>query len=299
MKLSPKSVILTLSFLLVSTICFADSKYKVNKGDTLFSISKKYQITVAELRAANNLSENDVIKVGQVLIIPTADLNNAVSLNSKAVKTETKTESKATKTYVVQKGDTLYGIAKKSGMTVSELMALNKFDNNTVIKVGQKVMIYDGTKQTAVATTKTSTTTTTPTVSANPPDTRTYGSTVNADSSTIWPVKNPKVTTVKGKVNGVQLSAQKDETVTCIREGSVMYVGVYRGYGQILFIQSKTGIIYAYAGLGSISVKKGDYAVFGTSLGTVGVDPISKKSQITLMVFQNGQPIDPAKAPRS
>ena len=158
MKLSPKSVILTLSFLLVSTICFADSKYKVNKGDTLYSISKKYQITVAELRAANNLSENDVIKVGQVLIIPTADLNNAVSLNSKAVKTETKTESKPTKTYVVQKGDTLYGIAKKSGMTVSELMALNKFDNNTVIKVGQKVMIYDGTKQTAVATTKTSTT---------------------------------------------------------------------------------------------------------------------------------------------
>ena len=73
---------------------------------------------MAELRAANNLSENDVIKVGQVLIIPTADLNNAVSLNSKAVKTETKTESKATKTYVVQKGDTLYGIAKKSGMTV-------------------------------------------------------------------------------------------------------------------------------------------------------------------------------------
>ena len=51
--------------------------------------------------------------------------------------------------------------------------------------------------------------------------------------------------------------------------------------------------------INAVIVRKGDYAVFGTSLGTVGVDPISKKSQITLMVFQNGQPIDPAKAPRS
>lgn len=297
MKISPKQIILTVSLLLISSLCFADSKYKVNKGDTLYSISKKYQITVAELRAANNLSEKDVIKVGQVLIIPTANLNNAVSLNSDPVKTDA-SKNKATKTYVVQKGDTLYGISKKSGMSVGELMALNNFDNNTVIKVGQKVKVYETGSAVKTSTTIAAGTTATQ-VTSNPPDTRTYGSTVNADSSTVWPVKNPKVTTVKGKVNGVQLSAGKDETVTCIREGSVMYVGVYRGYGQILFIQSKTGIIYAYAGLGSISVKKGDYAMFGTSLGTVGIDPISKKSQITLMVFQNGQPIDPAKAPRS
>ena len=297
MKISPKKIILIVTLLLISSLCFADSKYKVNKGDTLYSISKKYQITVAELRAANNLSEKDVIKVGQVLIIPTANLNNAVSLNSDPVKTDA-SKNKATKTYVVQKGDTLYGISKKSGMSVGELMALNNFDNNTVIKVGQKVKVYETGSAVKTSTTTASGTTATQ-VTSNPPDTRTYGSTVNADSSTVWPVKNPKVTTVKGKVNGVQLSAGKDETVTCIREGSVMYVGVYRGYGQILFIQSKTGIIYAYAGLGSINVKKGDYAMFGTSLGTVGIDPISKKSQITLMVFQNGQPIDPAKAPRS
>lgn len=294
MKLSVKHTILIISVLLFPLFCFADSKYKVNKGDTLYSISKKYQITVAELRAANNLSENDVIKVGQVLIIPTANLNDAVSLNSNTTKTTT---TKRTKEYVVKKGDTLYGIAKANGISVGELMSLNNFDNNTVIKVGQKLKIYDTTSE-SKATTSTQTSTTT-VVQGNAPDTRTYGTTVNADSSTVWPVKNPKVTTIKGKVTGVQLSAQKNESVTCIREGSVMYVGVYRGYGQILFVQSKTGIIYAYAGLGSINVKKGDYAMYGSSLGTAGIDPISGKSQITFMVFQNGQPIDPAKAPRS
>lgn len=290
MKIWHKKYLVLITLLFISFFCFADSKYKVSKGDTLYSISKKYQITVAELRAANNLSENDVIKVGQVLIIPTANINDAASLNSNVVKDNSKKE---TKEYVVQKGDTVYGIAKKSGMTVGELMSLNNLDNNAVIKVGQKLKIYSDKSST------TTTTTTTTTTIQPATDTRTYGETYKADSSTVWPVKNPKITTLKGKVNGVQLSAQKNESVTCIREGSVMYVGVYRGYGQLVFVQSKTGLIYAYAGLGSVDVKKGDYVVFGSKIGTVGVDSISGKPQITFMVFQNGQSIDPVKAPRN
>ncbi len=47
--------------MLITASLFADITYKVEKGDTLYSISRKYQITVAELRTANNLSENDVI----------------------------------------------------------------------------------------------------------------------------------------------------------------------------------------------------------------------------------------------
>ena len=78
-----------------------------------------------------------------------------------------------------------------------------------------------------------------------------------------------------------------------------MYVGVYRGFGQVVFVQSKTGLIYAYTGLGSVDVNKGDYLVSNTKIGTAGLDSITGKSQITFMVFQNGQPIDPSKAPRN
>ena len=304
------------TFLIIAIFCAAvfslaaDTTYKVEKGDTLYSISRKYQITVAELRAANNLSENDVIKVGQKLKIPTADISNAAALatDNKATTSGSATISstKATKEYTVAKGDTMYSISKKNGMTLAEFMALNGLDSNSVIKVGQKLKIYvasNGTEksgasgQTAVPEPvegqKTTTTTTTT------PDTRTYGTTVTADKNTVWPVKNPTVTQVKGKVGGVQLSAQVNEPVVCIREGTVMYVGVYRGFGQVLFVQSKTGVIYTYTGLGSVSVKKGDYVVYNQQLGTAGIDPISGKPGITFMVFQNGQPIDPAKAPRN
>ena len=308
-----KSLFVCVILFAASISLFADTTYKVEKGDTLYSISRKYQITVPELRAANNLSENDVIKVGQKLKIPTADISNAAALatDNKATTSggATLSSTRATKEYTVVKGDTMYSISKKNGMTLAEFMALNGLDSNSVIKVGQKLKIY--TNAATASTSKTGTAvpepvegvegqkTTTTTTTTTAPDTRTYGTTVTADKNTVWPVKNPTVTQVKGKVGGVQLSAQVNEPVVCIREGTVMYVGVYRGFGQVLFVQSKTGVIYTYTGLGSVSVKKGDYVVYNQQLGTAGIDPISNKPGITFMVFQNGQPIDPAKAPRN
>lgn len=293
-------------FILLAAISFsysfADTNYVVQKGDTLYSLSKKFQLTVGELRAANNLSESDVIKVGQKITIPEADIGTAAALsstNSKSISNSTKT-----KVYTVQKGDTLYSLARKNNISVADLMVLNNFDSSKVIKIGEKIKIPD----LAVASAKTTVTNASNnTTSANSnksvsekiPDTRNYGNTITADSNTIWPVKNPKVTQIKGKVSGVQLSATKNESVNCIHEGTVMYVGVYRGFGQVVFVQSKTGLIYAYTGLGSVDVNKGDYLVSNTKIGTAGLDSITGKSQITFMVFQNGQPIDPSKAPRN
>ncbi len=293
--LSVKKIPVLISLLLIASFSlFADSTHKVEKGDTLYSISRKYSVTVAELRAANKLSESDIIKIGQVLVIPGTD-NKASS--------STSSTTSSTQTYVIQKGDTLYGIARKFDMKINDLLDLNGLTKESVIKVGQKLKVKSSVAVTTTTTSsdKTTSTSTETTVKTETkaPDTRTYGTTVESDTSTVWPVKNPTVTTVKGKASGVTLSAQLNESVKCIREGTVMYVGVYRGFGQVVFVQSKTGAIYVYAGLGTVGVKKGDYKVFGDELGTAGIDSITGKSQITFMVFQNGQPTDPAKAPRN
>lgn len=304
MKKQYKFFIISIIISLFTLQLFAETTYKVEKGDTLYSISKKYQLTVAELRAANNLSESDVLKAGQKLIIPDADIGTAAALSSTK---QTAGVSKTTKTteYTIQKGDTLYRIAKNNGMTVADLLEINNLDSNAVIKVGQKIKIAAIDKTVLENKNKTTSTvtkvdnTTKIDVTQKTPDPRTYGTTVTADANTRWPVQNPKITQTKGKVSGVQLSAKENEPVICIHEGTVMYVGVYRGFGQVVFVQSKTGLIYAYTGLGSVKVRKGEYAVSGAELGTAGVDSISGKPQITFMVFQNGQPIDPGKAPRA
>lgn len=299
--LTKKSLTFISIFLFLSFCIFADTSYKVNKGDTLYSISRKYQITVAELRAANNLSENDVLKAGQKLIIPEADISTAVALSgNNNNKSDSPVNTSNTTEIEVKKGDTLYSLSKKYGLTVADLLAINNLDSSSVIKVGQKLKVRTTSLSNASQNkSKAANVNNDIKVVEKAPDTRTYGATVTADTNTKWPVSNPKITQVKGKISGVQLSAKENEKVLCIHEGTVMYVGTYRGFGQVIFVQSKTGLIYAYTGLGSVKVKKGEYVVAAAELGSAGIDPISGKSQITFMVFQNGQPIDPGKAPRS
>ena len=264
---------------------FADSVHLVQKGETLYSISRKYQITVRELRAANGLSESDVLKFGQKLNIPSPDIENAAALNSSSSGEMNSKDN--IEIYVAQKGDTYYGIARERGIKVAELFALNNLGSDASLKAGQKLKVPAKGSETSVATT----------LDLKDADPRKYGASKNS-GGLAWPVKNPRVTYINGKVSGVQLSAAKKEKIMNIMSGTVMYCGSYRGFGEVVFVQSKTGLIYAYTGMSDVSVQKGDYLVYGDTIGTAGVDSISKESRLTLMVFRNGSPIDPATAPR-
>ena len=253
---------------------FAETTHVVESGETFYSISRAYGITVTELQKANGMNSSSILKAGQKLIIPSA-----------TTKYEKKSENEI---YTVQQGDTFYGIAKKNAMTVDQLLAMNGLNKNSVLKTGQKLKVP--------VTPPDSDPDPLPDLSSVDP--RNYGKTVKTDNSLAWPVKTNEITYTTGKVSGVKLSAKANETVTSIRAGSVAYCGVYRGFGQVVFILAKTGHIYAYTGLSSVNVKKGDYVTFGDSLGTVGTDAITQKPQIILMVFLNNKPIDPVKAPR-
>ena len=289
-----KSISLILYALLIialSASVFADSTYIVKKGDTLYSISRRYELTVAELRTANNLSENDVLQAGQKLIIPSADITNAAALSAvpeKKGNVPVSEIAKNTETYSVQKGDTLYSIARRHNIKLYDLLSINNMANDAVIKVGQHIKVP--AKPAAPAKNLPNNTSSAESASS-------AQSVGTGDSSLLWPVKHPTVVYTKGKVSGVELSAEKDEPVKSIRAGTVMYTGMYRGYGNIVFVESKTGLIYAYSRLGSVHVKKGDYVVCGDTVGTAGKNAAGSPT-LTFMVFQNGMPIDPAKAPR-
>ena len=301
-----KKTLSLLAVLMLVCSLHADIKHKVQKGETFYSISRKYGLTIDELCAANGVKSTDLLKAGQELVIPektaakapeppkTAPATPPAAVPQDAPKEEAKTANSPQRkfdTYTVQKGDTLYRIAQVNGITVEELKSLNALEDASKLSVGQKLKIPVTIVDTATASL--------PTLPATQPvsDPRKY-STKKGDPTLAWPVQNPTVTYTSGKVSGVQLSAQKNENVTAIRAGTVMYVGNYRGYGQVVFVQSKTGHVYVYSGLGSIKVQKGDYVVFGDSIGTAGTDSINGADQICLMVFQKSTPVDPATAPR-
>ena len=278
---SAKKIIVIVFTAFIGISAFAESTHLVKKGETLYGIAKKYQITISELKAANNLSDKDVLKAGQKLVIPSADIENAATLSSTNSSASTSNSSSKTETYIVQKGDTLYGIAKKYDIKVSEIYSLNGMSQKDVLKVGQKLKV--------------------PVTGESLPDIKDIDPkkyTEKTIPGLKWPVKNPTVTYVKGKVSGVQLTSSAKENVVNIHAGTVVYTGSYRGFGKVVFVQSKTGLVYAYTGLSSIKVKKGTYVVAGDVLGKAGVDSMTKKNGIMLMVVQNGEYIDPAKAPR-
>ncbi|MBQ9537977.1 MAG: LysM peptidoglycan-binding domain-containing protein [Treponema sp.] len=271
----------------------ASATYTVEKGDTLYSISRKYGVSVAALRSENNIKSDNIIFVGQKLSIPGSGSEDKVEkkpaqkTEAANVKQKDKSQSRQYDVYTVQRGDTFYNIAKVNDISVAKLKELNSIDDESKLRIGQKLKIpvsYVDTDNAKLPDLPSS-------------DPRKYSEKLG-DSSLTWPVEKPTVTYTEGKVSGVHLSAKDGETVKCIRAGIVMYTGSYRGYGQVVFVQTKADYIYAYTGLASTSVQKGDYVVFGDKLGEAGKDSIKGSSQISLMVFLNSKPIDPAKAPR-
>lgn len=276
---------ISIFFLMVCGISAFAETYVVQPGDTLYSIGRKFDVTVVSLRKENNISEDNVIKVGQKLSIPTKVTSESETQSWNDVSAERK--NRKYDIYTVQKGDTFYSIAKVNDTTVANLRELNNLEKDSILMAGQKLKIPVSIVDSA--------STNLPDLPSNDP--RPY-SKKKGDSSLTWPVEKPEVTYIKGKVSGVHLSAKEKEDVKCIRAGTVVYTGNYRGYGQVVFVQSKANYIYAYTGLESIKVKNGDYVVFGDVLGTAGTDSIKGTSQISFMVFNKSVPVDPEKAPR-
>ena len=254
-----KNVKTAIFFTGVSVFCsgflFAELTHTVQKGETLYSISKKYSTTVQSIADANKIDGTD-IKIGQKLVIP--EKNGAVQAktNDSALKNDSKIDSKTEKniqTYTVKKGDTWYAIARNFSVSVKQLYELNGTDEKSGLKVGQKIKIpavsalashqsvknTETSKNTALESKNSELKNQLPSVIS---DTHNY-SEKKGDPNLVWPVQKPEVTYVNGKVSGVTLSAKKDEPVDAIKSGTVMFSGTYRGFGNVVFIQSRTGHI--------------------------------------------------------
>ena len=96
-------------------------EYTVKKGDSLYSIAKKYQTSTSNIISLNNLSSNN-LSIGQVLKIP---VSNNINTNIN---------------YTVKAGDNLYSIARSFNTTVDSIKKKNNLTNN-ILSIGQKLII--------------------------------------------------------------------------------------------------------------------------------------------------------------
>lgn len=103
---------------IIPSSAMADTNYTVQKGDSYWLISQKFNTSLSSVLSANGASQNSSLAVGQIIKVPS-------------------------NTYTVQKGDTYYLIAKKCGVSLSSLLSANNATASSVLYVGQSVKIPD------------------------------------------------------------------------------------------------------------------------------------------------------------
>ncbi|MDB5257174.1 MAG: mltD [Chitinophagaceae bacterium] len=134
-------------------------RYLVEPGETVYGISTKYKVPVSELLEINEELEKG-LKVGQVINIPYSE-SMVQSAKKEAAKEKGDDDAVI---YKVQPGDTYYGISKRFGVTVEDLMKLNNMD----LKAGQELVVGRKSQQVASNTTVATEEKKTPAVVAEP-----------------------------------------------------------------------------------------------------------------------------------
>jgi membrane-bound lytic murein transglycosylase D len=127
-------------------------RHQVQKGDTLASLAKKYDLSVDDIKKTNNM-KNDTLKLGQTIRIekesaegsqaeePKKGESTGKKVKAGKKSTAEKSDAASPKKYTVKKGDSLNQIARENGLTLDELLKLNRMTQTDLIVPGQVILI--------------------------------------------------------------------------------------------------------------------------------------------------------------
>jgi murein DD-endopeptidase MepM/ murein hydrolase activator NlpD len=116
-------------------------EYVVQAGDTLFAIALRFGLAASDIAAANNLSNPNLIFVGQRLVIPGAKPAAEPAIVTDEGEKEDDENATAPQVYVVRRGETLFAIATRFGLTVTDLALANGIRDPNYIYIGQRLVI--------------------------------------------------------------------------------------------------------------------------------------------------------------
>lgn len=256
--------------------------HTVKKGETLYAIARRYDISVESLKQANASVDEGRLFVGLTLTIP----GSLVATSSPPAATETTTSILE---YVVTKGDTLYSIAKAHNVSVDSIVKASGM-KSTVIKPGQKLKIPS--KASGVGVTAHGMETVSPPKPAVKVMPIPASQSLVADKS--WPAAGA-VSYLQGKLKGVSIAAEPSSAILALRAGTVISAGPFRGFDLVAFVQSADGLVYVYGGAGKLSVRVGDSVRKGSLIGRVASDDTAAAY---FFVFKGADTVDPNSVPR-
>ena len=278
----------------------------VERGDTLYSLAKKYNTSVDALAQANNLTQPYQLSVGQKLVLsgaetvaPVQEDTTDVLVVNKPVSAVRATTRVGLSDITVQPGDTLYSLSRKHSVPVNDLAVMNKLTPPFNLSVGQKLRVpHSGNivateKTTQVLSATNTQKSATPAkksetvaVQSKPvqtakkissdPSKKLPKITERSSSKFSWPVRGKILSAYGAKSNGlfndgINISAKQGATVKAAENGVVAYAGnEVKGMGNLIIIQHSGGWMTVYAHMDSMNVKRGMRVNVGQKIGAVG-----------------------------
>ena len=227
----------------------------VAKGDTLYSISRRYNVPIKDLINTNHLKAPYTLYVGQKLHLPIKQY------------------------HIVKRGESLYTISRMYNVDITTLSKVNNLQTPYSLSIGQKLLLPASvssqpsmsktTAKAQSANTKAPTTKTAVKETYTPPAS-------NRKTKFMWPVRGTVISGYgnlgKGRKNdGINIKASLGTAVQAADSGTVAYSGnELKGFGNLILIKHTDGWITAYAHNDKLLVKKGQKVTRGEKIATVG-----------------------------
>jgi murein DD-endopeptidase MepM/ murein hydrolase activator NlpD len=306
----------------------------VGPGDTLETISRRYDVPVAAIMEANSITRPGSVHPGQHLVIPrrrgpaaalavppTRVASSASAVPAPAPVGPPRTAlTPGSTVHVVAPGETLHSIARHYGKPVLVLAKANNIAPDTMVRVGERITIP------ASAPVPSAPAAAAPAARNEPP----AGSLAAAESPHSarlaapvapdgeesgakageaggsapgfrWPVRGRVIAGFGPKPNGLQndginLAVPEGTPVKAADDGVVAYAGnELKGYGNLVLVRHSNGFVTAYAHTSEIMVKRGDAVKRGQVIAKSGQTGNVASPQLHFEIRKGATPVDPSQ----
>ena len=307
----------------------------VGTSDTLDILAKRYNVSTAAILQANGYKGPRALSPGQQLIIPRQTASVATPAPAPApalappASKPAAVVAAAPSVHVVNRGDTLMGIARRNNVPVSALARANNLDRSAKLRLGMKLTV-PGAKSAAVAPASqpaaaapaqpvAAPATRMAAVGGQPQSARLAQASTNvaeekpvAETVSVkpseatgalptfrWPVRGKVITSYGAKTNGksndgINLAVPEGTPVKAAEDGVVAYSGnELKGYGNLVLVRHSNGYVTAYAHASELMVKRGDTIKRGQIIAKSGQSGEVGSPQLHFEIRKGSSPVDP------